>query len=245
MRNRAVGLLVIGCLLAALLPLAGCGQFPSDPESTFNKAAKRGSLRVGVIDNPPWTTRSGAGEPIGVEPALVRAFAASHGLKVEWHWLSESECVEALKRFQLDVGIGGFTRKSPWKKEVGLTFAYATSRTVVAAAPTVPFPATLKGAVVAVPQEQVALAGLIEARGATPALSSDPAAKKSGLVAIDAADLELLGLRDTGFELRSVKRALAVPPGENGFLMRLERFLRQRADPNAVPTPSSELGGPS
>lgn len=54
--------------------LAAC-QYPRDPEDTLDYV-QGDTLRVGVIDDPPWVDLSGK-HPSGVEPELLREFAAA------------------------------------------------------------------------------------------------------------------------------------------------------------------------
>jgi ABC-type amino acid transport substrate-binding protein len=114
--------LVKTSFLAVLLALAGCGPFPRDPEKTLEHV-KGGTLRVGLVENPPWVVRR-AGKPAGVEVALVQKLADELGAKPEWHWGGEQAHMEALEKFELDLLAGGITRKTEWRKKVGLTSAY-------------------------------------------------------------------------------------------------------------------------
>jgi polar amino acid transport system substrate-binding protein len=88
-----------GCLIAILgLTTAGC-QFPRDPEGTLERV-RGGTLRVGVLDDPPWVALSGAA-PMGAEADLVREFAGSIDADVEWIEAPEAEptpCVSRSKR---------------------------------------------------------------------------------------------------------------------------------------------------
>jgi polar amino acid transport system substrate-binding protein len=106
-----------------LFMVAGCG-LPLDPEGTTKRLASTHELRVGVTDNQPWTdsTRS---EPSGLEPALVRAFAARIGAKVEWTKGSETALAQALKHHELDLAIGGFDARTPWVSMAGISQPFA------------------------------------------------------------------------------------------------------------------------
>lgn len=108
--------------LSAVLALAGCGRIPRDPEGTLDRV-KGGTLRVGLTENPPWVFRR-EGSPTGVEVELVRKLAVELGAKPEWHWGGEQGHMEELEEFQLDLFIGGITRKTEWRRKVGLTSAY-------------------------------------------------------------------------------------------------------------------------
>jgi ABC-type amino acid transport substrate-binding protein len=103
--------------------LAGCG-LPRDPEGTTERIATTHVLRVGVTDNPPWTQAQSV-EPGGVEPTLVREFARQEGAKIEWTRGSEARLAESLKHHDLDLAVGGFDAKTPWKSIAGVTQPFA------------------------------------------------------------------------------------------------------------------------
>jgi polar amino acid transport system substrate-binding protein len=65
---RALAAVAVTLSLAA----AGC-QFPRDPEGTLDRV-EGGTMRVGVIHNPPWVDLSEK-EPTGVEIDLIEGFA--------------------------------------------------------------------------------------------------------------------------------------------------------------------------
>ncbi|HEX8839765.1 MAG TPA: transporter substrate-binding domain-containing protein [Sphingomicrobium sp.] len=105
------------------LPLAACG-LPNDPDGTSKRIVSSHELRVGVTDNAPWANAR-AGKPHGVEPDLVRAFAATLGARVVWSYGSEAKLAEALKSHELDLAIGGFEAKTPWKSLAGVSQPFA------------------------------------------------------------------------------------------------------------------------
>jgi ABC-type amino acid transport substrate-binding protein len=107
-----------------LMPLmVSCG-LPRDPEGTSERIGSTHALRVGVSDNPPWASMSGA-EPQGIEPELVRRFAASIGAKPEWTRGSETTLVKSLKQHDLDLVIGGFEKRTQWSSTAGITQPFA------------------------------------------------------------------------------------------------------------------------
>ena len=104
---------------------AACG-LPRDPERTSERIASTHELRVGLTDNPPWTSTQSP-EPTGIEPELVRGFASRMGAKVLWSRGSETSLAQALKRHELDLAIGGFDAKTPWKSIAGLSQPFSQS----------------------------------------------------------------------------------------------------------------------
>jgi polar amino acid transport system substrate-binding protein len=103
--------------------LAACA-LPRDPQGTSDRIASTHEIRVGVTDNPPWTDAKSA-EPKGIEPDLVRAFAAQSGAHVAWSEGSETQLVQTLKDGQLDLVIGGFDKKTQWGSTAGVTQPFA------------------------------------------------------------------------------------------------------------------------
>jgi hypothetical protein len=117
-------------------------------------------MRVGITERAPWTSLAN-GEPAGIEPRLIRHFAAELDTEIRWVRGSESELLEALEHFELDLVIGGLTRSSPWAERVAFTRPFHTTE------------------------------NRSDGRG-------------------------------------EVEHAIALPPGENGWLTRWERFLEAR-----------------
>jgi polar amino acid transport system substrate-binding protein len=64
---------VLVAALAIAGAVAGC-DFPADPEGTLDRVSG-GTMRVGVIEDPPWVILEDGREPAGMEPELVRQFA--------------------------------------------------------------------------------------------------------------------------------------------------------------------------
>ncbi|MCG7421322.1 transporter substrate-binding domain-containing protein [Micrococcus porci] len=117
--------LLTGALAAAGVVLTGCTSsgYPADPDGTLDRITG-GTLRVGASHHPPHVDAAGA-EPQGPEPDLVRAFAAERDARVEWTVSGEEALMTALKQGDLDLVVGGLTKKSPWTTDAGLTRPYA------------------------------------------------------------------------------------------------------------------------
>ena len=111
-----------------LLLMCSCGlRVPADPEGTLDRISD-GTLRVGVSHNPPWTAVQTGQDPAGQEADLVRQFAADHGATIEWTAAGEESLMGRLERGELDLVIGGLTKKSPWSDKAALTQPYAEGR---------------------------------------------------------------------------------------------------------------------
>jgi polar amino acid transport system substrate-binding protein len=207
--------------LAVLLlafAVAGC-QFPRDPEGTLDRV-RGGTLRVGVAPVEPWTA---------VERQLLREFARTLEADVEWVEGTESELIEALDGRQLDVVIGGFTRRSVWMNEAALTRPYLTTQTVIAA----PDQATADRLSEDLGGERI----MVEASSPEAAkLEMDTDAvvvpvkevRGDGPAVVESYELEDLGLVRTDAELDEHEHAMAVSMGENAMLVALDRFLLDR-----------------
>ena len=113
------------CVPAICLSVAACGM-PRDPEKTSERIASTHELRVGVTDNGEWADAQSA-EPRGIEPDLVRRFAAQTGAHVLWTRGSETSLVHALKENELDIAIGGFDKKTAWKSVAGVSQPFAAT----------------------------------------------------------------------------------------------------------------------
>ena len=103
-------------VLAVLLSCS-CGM-PRDPEGTSERIASTHELRVGVSDNPPWRKATHP-VPQGIEPDLIRQFAARNGARVLWTRGSETPLVQSLERHELDLVVGGFDKKTHWSTTAG------------------------------------------------------------------------------------------------------------------------------
>jgi polar amino acid transport system substrate-binding protein len=213
--------------LIALSPVVvstACSTLPRDPEKTLERVQRQRSMRVGLVENPPWVVRT-AREPAGAEVELARRFAASLGATAEWFWGAEQPHMQALEHFQLDMVIAGLHTTTPWGKKIGLTRPYFEERIVIGVPPGVQIPETMRGLSVAVNGGDVAVASLIKKK-ANPQAVPD-ISHASGPAAAPAWELQKFGFRLTRFQLLTKEHVIAVPPGENAWLKRLEEFLQQ------------------
>jgi polar amino acid transport system substrate-binding protein len=213
-------------LLLLGVGLLACGSLPRDPEDTM-KRVTGGEMRVGLVEHPPWVIRTSA-EPAGAEVELVRALAAEIGATPVWLWGGEQQHLEALKRFELDLVIGGLTAETPWSKEVGLTSPYFEEHLAVGVPAGASMLDSVKGQQVAVARGE-AIAAYLAKKGAVP-VRVDDLAQADGPVAAPVWQLERLGYARTPVELRTDKHVMATPPGENGWIRRLDDFLASRRD---------------
>jgi polar amino acid transport system substrate-binding protein len=210
---------VLACVCFPLL--VGC-NLPYDPEGTLARA-QGGTVRVGVYIREPWT-RLRDGQPSGLEATLLREFAGELGSTIEWTVGSESELLAALERRELDVVIGGLIDDTPWRQRVGLTGPYLTSELIVGVPADEPLLRDIRRREVGVPKGRPAVAAVVRERKAIP-VRVDGLANHQGPVAAGRWELHTWGFSPTDIRLQRDKHVMAVPPGENGWLVRLERFL--------------------
>jgi polar amino acid transport system substrate-binding protein len=213
-------------VLALAAGLASC-QYPRDPEDTLDHV-EGGTLRAGVIDNPPWVDLSGP-EPGGVEPELLREFAAEHDAEIEWVEGTESELMAAMVGFQLDVVVGGLTQTSPWAKEVSMTLPYVDTEIVFAVPPGEEL-GQLEGAEIWVEENSEAAALLQQEEAAAHPLHYTELSEVDGRALIHSYYIEPLGLEEGGQIQKDDDHVMAVPPGENAMLVALGDFLFDRTE---------------
>ena len=182
-------------------------------------------MRAGISHNPPWVDAATA-EPSGIEADLMRDFAASLQSRVDWARGSESELLAALKAGALDIVLGGLTDDSPWLSELGATRPYVTTKLVLATAHGGEAP-ELRGLEVKIRKADPA-ASFLRSKGAKvqPVESMRP--PPGSAAAVEDWQAASLGLRSTTRVLRTEKHIFLTPPGENGWLLALDRFLANR-----------------
>lgn len=213
-------------MIAAICAIAAACDLPRDPEKTLERIRERGVIVVGVTEEEPFMRRASL-EPnagaAGVEAELIRGLAAKLGVGVRWEWGSAEQHYEAVEKFELDLVAGGMTDATPWKTKVGLTRPYVTSRITVGFPPATAPVTDLTNVRVAVEPASPHIA-LLEEEEALPVVSEHPF--ETGLPVV-APEWEL---RAHGYALREeplaeTKHVMAVPPGENEWLVTVEHHL--------------------
>ncbi|WP_372624641.1 transporter substrate-binding domain-containing protein [Falsiroseomonas sp.] len=211
-----------------LLALSACDdvRFPRDPDGTLDHVLASGRMRVAAVDHVPWVIVREGEPPSGAEAELVEAFARSLGVAVEWRRAPAFKALEALQRGDADLAIGGFARQAVAAHKVAShTYAYFTEALVVAAAPGAPVPRELNDQQVHAAPALMA-GGLIRERGGVPVSERTDSVR---LIALPGWQFPARGLVPTGIVLRRDEHVVAVPRGENAWIMRLERFLRAQS----------------
>jgi polar amino acid transport system substrate-binding protein len=208
---------------ALLLLLAASCDLPRDANGTLDRV-RGGTLRVGLVEHAPWATETEDG-PRGVDVRLVEAMAAELDADVEWTWGTLTDLFDAVERRELDLVAGGVPRVWADRAGVGYTRTYYVDSVVVATREGGGKP-PLRGTAVAV-EPGTAAAAVLRKRGAVP-VPREAAALPGGPAAVPAWRAARLGLRPTEHLLLRERRVFAIPAGENGWLVRIERFLEPR-----------------
>ncbi|HEX8429991.1 MAG TPA: hypothetical protein VF625_01845, partial [Longimicrobium sp.] len=143
----------------------------------------------------------------------------------EWVPGGESELLMALEARQLELVVGGLAGTGPWKDRLGLTRPFYTDTVVLGVRPGAPAP-VLRGARVGV-ERGTMIGAVLEGEGATPVTVAS-LRSFAGPVAGPVWRLGAAGFSPAGPPLHREPRVWAVPPGENGWLATVERFLAGR-----------------
>jgi polar amino acid transport system substrate-binding protein len=219
-------LAAVACAVAALA--AGC-QFPADPEGTLDRV-EGGTMRVGVIHEPPWVILEEGRDPAGVEPELVRRFAETIDAEIEWVEGTEADLAAAAGGFQIDLIIGGLTREFPYVDDVAMTAPYVDTEVELGLPPGEELPDELGGVEVYVEHSSEAAALLREEEDDAVPVFFDSLDEVDGLALLDTYDIDAIDYERTDYILRDHEHAMAVPLGENAFMVELERFLLDRGE---------------
>lgn len=218
-----------------LLPLVlatACDQYPRDPQDSLKQIEESGVLHVGVIASHPWVIGEAPDTPSGVEVRLMERFARELGVEVMWHWGNEGKLFEGLRRYELDLVIGGITASNPWKRQAGFTIPYFSGHAVVGVPQGHASLSSLEGVTVAARRGEGFRAKVRDEGGRIQFLE-DLAGANMPVAARDW-EIDALGMEKTGITLQQFQHVLAIPKGENALLMRLEQFLLANADQQTI-----------
>lgn len=212
--------------MVIVAPAGSSCQFPGNPEGTLDRV-EGGTLRVGVIEDPPWVDLSHP-EPRGVEPDLVREFAGELGAEIEWVEETDTELFAALRGFQLDLVIGGLTTASPYAVEAAFTRPDADTEVEIGVPPGAEFTDELGGERIWVRRHSSAAALLKQEEEDAIPIVFDHLRQVDAAALLESWEIEALGYESTDYILRDDEHAFAAAAGENTFLVELEDFLLDR-----------------
>jgi polar amino acid transport system substrate-binding protein len=206
--------------------LSGC-DIPRDPEGTLQRV-RGGTMRVGVTEADPFVVLTGDEPSAGVEIALVERFADDIDADIEWTVGSAEELLAALEVRQLDLVVGGLTSTNPWSAQVTFTHPYLTTFSGIGVPQADQVGDDVAGLEVAV-EAGSDVAGLLSETDAEVVLVDD-IADADGAAAVESWLFDDLGLHDSDVRLSESDHVMAVPHGENAWLVALEQFLLTRPD---------------
>lgn len=129
LRNLAV-IPAVGVIAA--LALAGCSSSPSSSSTSASnckseygtvKTITPGSLTVGVIDIPPFSSYN-SGNPTGIDVNIVKQFAKEACLKPVWQQATYADAIQSISGGTIDLAIGSIDRTA--KREQAVDFSAST-----------------------------------------------------------------------------------------------------------------------
>lgn len=207
-------------LVCGAFAVGGC-TIPDDTDGTYEHI-ENGVLRVGVTEHEPWVSLENE-DPSGVEVGLIRELAAQLHAKVDYTTGSEEELVDALRERDLDVVIGGITDQTAWAKVAAMTKPYLTTHVVVGVRPGQHL---RDGERVAFEAGSDA-GSFVDKKTEGVPVPVDSLKDAQGAVATDDYLLDDLG-RERVASIQSQEHVMLSAPGENRWLVTLERFLLDR-----------------
>lgn len=206
--------------LFALLTMS-CGDFPKDAKHTLKNAENK-ILRVGISGYDSASKVST--NVIDHEIELVNLFAKEIHAEVSWVKGSQTNVIELLHNFELDMAIGGYTSPSPLEKEVAFTQPYKSETVKIGSPPNETIPDKINGQKVWV--DNLLAASYVKKKGGIPVLT-DSLRNNKGLLATTEQALIKVGAQVSDITLKKQEHVFAVPKGENAFLMKLEKFINK------------------
>ena len=217
-----IGLVVI--LISTLAAFLQHIHFPKDAEKTLDKVSN-GTIRVGFTNAGPWVYPSATGAQ-GIEADIVTNFAQTLHAKIDWVEVTEEQLFNALKRGEINILIGGITDKTPWKEEIGLTKPYIETSIVIAqpsAQSSNNQQPPIEGQWVAV-KKGTDEGYYVHKKKGKPFYTTQLPAANMLSVGYDW-QVQAWNMHNTGIVLKKESHVMAVPPGENAFLLALDKFL--------------------
>jgi len=111
-------------ILLFLFTLTGC-SIPKDPNNSLENA-RSGNLIVGYVHHPPFSFIKN-GKAVGSEINIINEFAISENLNVNYVYGTETTLIKELEKYKIHIIVGGFKKKTIWKKKAGVTTTYSNT----------------------------------------------------------------------------------------------------------------------
>lgn len=109
-------------LFVVVTVLFSCNQ-PHDAQQTLEHIKENKKLRAGIAYHPPFVIVNGE-DTSGIEISLLRKLADTLGVQLQLVYGSTAGIVQGVAEGRLDIAAAGFTDKTLFKKEMGLTNWY-------------------------------------------------------------------------------------------------------------------------
>lgn len=218
--RRGARYAVPGLTILVLVMTSGC-RYPKDIEHSLERI-QGGVMRAGVSENPPWVIRTASG-PAGLEPEMIKTLARQLDAEVQWHWGTESELMLALAERQLDIAAGGLIKQSSLSKDATFSQPYfQTDFSVGFPARSPHIPQTLQDIKVQLSPVSP-IGGKLRSQDAIPILTEvyDDAMP----IAAPIWWLKAHGFQPGPWVLATDKHVIALPPGENAWILVVQRHL--------------------
>lgn len=209
----------ISTLSILMYVLAACKPFPKDPNDTLEGVQNK-VLKVGLSAYD--STANTSARSIDFEISLAKQFAEELNAKIEWVRGPQSEIVELLHYNNLHMAIGGYTSPSPFEKKVSFSRPYLINKIMVGTGDNQAVPENIKGEKVVVGDHLAAL--YVRKKGGIPVFT-DSLSRGNYLIAASEDELIKMNVKPTNILLHKEKFVIAVPKGENAFLIKLEHFI--------------------
>ena len=204
-----------------LLVLNGCDQFPKDPNNTLEKISGK-KLKVGIAESGEWASYKD-GVATGIEVEIIKGFAESIKAQIEWVPGSQDHIINLMSEHEVDICIGNFTKKSPFKKHAGFSIPFYTEKIKVGAPAGVTIPEEIEDVEVLVKKNSEA-ALVVKKEEAKPVLY-DSVKNVDRLIVAPEMELQKHNLQVSEYDLKKIDHVIAIPKGENALLEKLDKYL--------------------
>lgn len=112
---------IVLTLIFSLLLFSSC-NIPRDPNKSWEQA-KKDSLRVGIVNKKSSSAVHSDSLNLS-ERQFIKEFSKKNNLKTTFIEGSETDLIKKLEKFELDILLGEFDKKTIWKSRAGPIKSY-------------------------------------------------------------------------------------------------------------------------
>ena len=214
----------LSVIVTLLLIFAGCENYPKDPHNTLEKI-KGDTIRVGIAESGQWASYKDHSAQ-GLEAEIIKTYAQQINATIKWIPGAQEDLINLMKKYEIDIAIGGFTNSSVFKKHAALTQPFYTEKIKVGAPASFPIPEEIEDQEVLVKEGSAALLAALAAE-AKPVKYDSLNNSIAQLIVAPEYELEQMGLQVSKYDLKKIEHVLAIPKGENGFLADLDKYIQK------------------